>query len=209
MSCDFICIEGVIGSGKTSLAKMLSADLGAHLVLESFEENSFLPKFYLDKERYAFPLEMSFLADRYHQIQEFEQTNDEKMTISDYYITKSKVFASVNLEGEEAELFGTVYNVMLQKVLKPKLVVYLQRPVKQLIKNISGRGRAYEQEITEDYLNTLQTRYLEQFETEKLGLTVLILNLGEGDFVNDRALYSAILKSIGKQRLKGIYQETI
>jgi len=140
MNSELICIEGVIGAGKTSLSSMIAQDLNANLLLERFDDNSFLSKFYENPDRYAFPLEMSFLADRYHQIQEFEHKNDEKITISDYYITKSKVFASLNLKGDEAELFRTVYNIMFQKVWKPRLIVYLYRPVQQLIRHVRQRG---------------------------------------------------------------------
>jgi deoxyadenosine/deoxycytidine kinase len=152
---------------------------------------------------------MSFLADRYHQIQEFEQVNDEKITISDYYITKSKIFASINLKRDEVELFNALYDIMFQKVLRPRLVVFLYRPVKELFSNVMSRGREYEMKIDSDYLNTLQNRYLDFFESSKTELSVLILNLGNRDFVRDKQCYHQILKSIGKQRLKGVYQETI
>jgi len=209
MSSDLICIEGAIGAGKSSFAKRLAIDLKANLFLEKFEENSFLPKFYANKDRYAFALEMSFLADRYHQIQQFEQFDDEKITISDYYITKSRVFASVNLCGNEAELFDTVYKIMFRKVWKPRLLVYLYRPVKQLISNIELRGRPYESKVEPAYLNELQTRYLEFIETQKDELTILILDIGDRDFIRDEKCYRSMLETIGKRRLKGLYRETI
>lgn len=209
MSSEYICIEGVIGAGKTTLAQMLAADLNAHLFLERFEDNSFLAKFYEDRNRYAFPLEMSFLADRFHQIQRFEHIHDEKITISDYYITKSRVFASLNLQGDEAELFSTIYNIMFQKVLKPDLLVYLHRPVKQLVENINRRGRLVEKQIDPTYIEQLQYGYLDFLNSQKNELSILVIDLGDRDFISDKERYEYLLKTIQKPRLKGLYRETV
>lgn len=204
-----ICIEGVIGAGKSSLAKKLAEDLNGLLLLESFEENGFLPQFYQNRKRYAFPLEMSFLADRYHQLKRFKQYNAEKIVISDYYISKSLVFASINLSDDEYNIFKTVYDIMFDSVFKPDILVYLYRPVNQLVKNIVRRGRSYEKSISPEYLENLQNQYLKILDDQKVDLTVLILELDDLDFVKDDNIYNSIIKTLQKPRLKGLYVETV
>ena len=146
---DFIAIEGVIGVGKTSLAKLLTERHNARLVLEQFEENPFLPKFYKDRERYAFPTQMSFLASRFQQQQEMLNKDlFQQMTISDYIFEKDRIFARLNLEDDELALYDTIFKIMAGISAQPDLVIYLQSNVDRLMQNIRERDRDYERDIS-------------------------------------------------------------
>lgn len=190
---NYIVVEGNIGAGKTSLATRLSEDLGARLVLEQFEENSFLPKFYEDPARYAFPLELSFLADRYQQLKNHFNVSDlfQPLTIADYFIFKSLIFASKNLEPLEFGLYGKLFNIVSSAVPKPDLIVYLYLSSENLRKNIEKRGRAYEQNIQFDYLDKIQSGYLD-FLRQQSDLRILLIDTNGTDFVNSEADYAWI-----------------
>jgi len=166
MDIRFLVIEGNIGAGKTTLATRLSKDFNAKLVLEQFADNPFLPKFYADKERYSFPLELSFLADRYNQIKKEMLHLDlfHNMIISDYYFTKSAIFAGNTLQQDEYRLFRRLFNIVFESIPKPDLYVYLHADVKKLLKNIEKRGREYEKLIDAKYLETIQQGYFEYFK---------------------------------------------
>ena len=149
----YIAIEGVIGVGKTTLAQMLSDQLGARLVLEKFEENPFLPNFYKDPEHYAFQTQIFFLLSRYRQQQElFQQDLFSKGIISDYMFEKDRIFAYLNLDDNELNLYEKVYSILKVKVPKPDLVVYLQASTETLIRRIKLRGRPFEKSITHEEL---------------------------------------------------------
>lgn len=158
----FLVIEGNIGSGKTSLAKMLAKDLNARLILEQFEDNPFLPKFYEDQERYAFSLELSFLADRYKQIKKevFDRDLFQPLILADYYFSKTAIFAQNTLKTDEYHLFRRIFDMVSDNIPKPGLYVYLHTDTQNLLKNIKNRGRIYEQEITEQYLENIREGYL-------------------------------------------------
>jgi deoxyadenosine/deoxycytidine kinase len=196
----YLVIEGNIGAGKTSLSKMLSADLGSRLVLEHFEENDFLPKFYREPERYAFPLELSFLAERYHQLKRELLTYDlfQPQIIADYFIQKCQIFAQANLADDEISLYSTFFQIVSGNLPKPDLLVYLYVEVSQLLENISKRGRAYEQEIKPAYLERIQRGYLEFLEQySKINRTrVLLIETKGVDFVHHPEDYARIKQVI-------------
>jgi len=187
---NYIVIEGNIGAGKTSLATRISAELHASLILEQFEENSFLPKFYEDPARYAFPLELSFLADRYQQLKNQFNKPDlfTQFTIADYFIYKSLIFASKNLEQLEYGLYVKLFNIISSVVPKPDMIVYLYLSLENLKKNISKRGRSYEQNIKFEYLEKIQSGYLD-FLRQQNDLRVLIIDANNLDFVERESDY--------------------
>lgn len=187
---NYIVIEGNIGAGKTSFASLLAEEYNARLILEQFEENSFLPKFYEDPARYAFPLELSFLADRYQQLKsQFNATDMFKtFTVADYFIFKSLIFASKNLESLEFGLYSKLFAIVSSVVPRPDMIVYLYLNLENLKKNIEKRGRPYEQNIQFDYLEKIQKGYLE-FLRQQTDLRVLVIDTNGLDFVGRPADY--------------------
>ncbi len=208
-SYNFIAIEGNIGAGKTSLATMISEQFNARLILEQFEENSFLPKFYKEPEKYAFPLEMSFMASRYQQLKDQLGTMDlfKSFTISDYFIVKSLIFAQKNLPADEFKLYTSFFNIIYQQLPKPDLLVYLYVDTHRLQSNIKMRGRPYEQDIQDEYLNRIQEGYLE-FIKRQQNLRILILDTNSLDFVNHDDDYHKILKVINQDYSIGVHRIT-
>lgn len=202
---NYIVIEGNIGAGKTSLATRLADDQQASLVLEQFEENSFLPKFYEDPARYAFPLELSFLADRYQQLKEHFGRPDlfKPVTIADYLIYKSVIFAGQNLEPAEMTLYKRLFSIVSSVVPKPDLLVYLILPPERLKENILKRGRSYELNISIDYLVKLQQGYLE-FLRQQSDWRILLIETSKVDFVNRDEDYHWITDLIFKEYPAGI-----
>ena len=194
---NYIAIEGNIGAGKTSLAKMMSDEFNAKIVLERFADNPFLPKFYEDNERYAFPLEMSFLADRYQQLSDDLAQFDlfKNLIVSDYYIFKSLIFAQVTLQKEEYLLYRKMFDLMYKEITKPDLYVYLYQNTERLLKNIKKRGREYEQNISPDYLNKIHSGYHNFINTQH-DLNILIIDVSELDFVNNTKDYEFVIKKI-------------
>lgn len=194
---NYIAIEGNIGAGKTSLAKIISEDFNAKLVLERFADNPFLPKFYEDKERYAFPLEMSFLADRYQQLSDDLAQFDlfKNFIISDYYIFKSLIFAQVTLSKDEYLLYRKMFNLIYKEITKPDLYVYLYQNTDRLLENIKNRGRDFEQNIQADYLKKIHDGY-QGFITTQNDLNLLTIDVSELDFVNNKADYKQIIDII-------------
>ncbi len=193
----FLTIEGNIGAGKTTLARMMSRDFNGKLILERFEENPFLPKFYDEPERYAFPLEMSFLADRYQQLTD-ELSKPELFSdglISDYFIIKSLIFAGVTLTDDEYALYRKIFNFMYRDLRKPDLYVYLYRTPENLLENIAKRGREYEKNITAHYLSDVHKAYM-QFMQEQTDMPVLILDVTGVDFVRHPEKYREIVQNI-------------
>jgi deoxyadenosine/deoxycytidine kinase len=182
---NYIVIEGNIGAGKTSFSTLLAAETNARLILEQFEENSFLPKFYEDPARYAFPLELSFLADRYQQLKASFSTSDlfQPFTVADYFIYKSLIFASKNLEPLEYGLYGKLFSIVSSVVPKPDMIVYLYLSLENLKKNIEKRGRPYEQNIQFEYLEKIQQGYLD-FLRQQQDLRVLVIDTNGLDFVS-------------------------
>lgn len=194
---NYIAIEGNIGSGKTSLAHMLGDDFNAKLVLERFADNPFLPKFYGDQERYAFPLEMSFLADRYHQLSDDLAQFDlfKNFIVSDYYIFKSLIFAQITLPKEEYNLYRKMFDIMYKEISKPDIYVFLYQNTDRLIENIKKRGRDYEQNIQADYLDKIHKGYLTFIKSQE-DLNPLIIDVSEMDFVNNEDDYRKLLRML-------------
>jgi 2-amino-4-hydroxy-6-hydroxymethyldihydropteridine diphosphokinase len=194
---NYIAIEGNIGAGKTSLANLLSETFNAKLVLERFADNPFLPKFYEDKDRYAFPLEMSFLADRYQQLSDDLAQFDlfKNFIISDYYIFKSLIFAQVTLPADEYLLYRKMFNLIYKEIPKPDLYVYLYQNTDRLLENIKKRGRTYEQNIESEYLEKIHDGY-RSFINSQDDLNLLIIDVSEMDFVNTPADYNFIIDKI-------------
>ncbi len=194
---NYIAIEGNIGAGKTTLAKMISDDFNAKKVLERFADNPFLPKFYEDQERFAFPLEMSFLADRYQQLTDDLAQFDlfKNFIVSDYYIFKSLIFAQVTLQKEEYLLYRKMFDLMYKEITKPDLYIYLYQNTERLLENIKKRGRDYEQNIESSYLKKIQSGYKNFINTEK-DLKVLTIDVSKLDFVNNHEDYKHIINKI-------------
>lgn len=193
----FLAIEGNIGAGKSTLAKKIAEDFNAKLVLERFADNAFLPKFYEDQSRYAFPLEMSFLADRYQQFTDDTSQFDlfKKFMVSDYDIFKSLIFAKITLQKEEFELYKKVFGFMYNEVKKPDIYVYLYQNTERLLANIKKRGREYEQNIGVDYLEKINRGYLDFIKSHPHQNTLLI-DLGTLDFVDSLTDYETILEQL-------------
>lgn len=196
---NYVAIEGNIGAGKTSLAHLLTKQYNAKLVLERFADNPFLPKFYADKERFAFPTEMSFLADRYQQLSDDLAQFDlfKSFIISDYYIFKSLIFAQVTLASEEYVLYRRVFDIMYKEITKPDLYIYLYQNTDRLLENIKKRGRDYEQNIESDYLENLDKAYAGYIQSQK-DLNTLIIDASKLDFVHQAEDYQKIVKLILK-----------
>ncbi|MFY0629760.1 MAG: 2-amino-4-hydroxy-6-hydroxymethyldihydropteridine diphosphokinase [Flavobacteriaceae bacterium] len=194
---NYIAIEGNIGAGKTSLANMMSDEFNAKIVLERFADNPFLPKFYEDQERFAFPLEMSFLADRYQQLSDDLAQFDlfKNFIVSDYYIFKSLIFAQVTLQKEEYALYRKMFDIMYKEITKPDLYIYLYQNTDRLLENIKKRGRDYEQNIEASYLQKIHDGYVNFIKTEQ-DLNTLIVDVSELDFVNRKEDYKQIIKKI-------------
>ena len=206
MQYNFICIEGNIGAGKTSLAKKISEDCNARLILEEFTNNPFLPNFYKEPEKYAFPLELFFMADRYKQLKQVhEQEMFSDFTVSDYFFVKSRLFAQNNLSADELTLFYRLFDIMLSTLPKPNLLIYLHADIQCLQKNIKKRDRTYEQDITDHYLLKIQKKYLDFFKKQN-DFPVLIINVTNADFVQNDSVYQKICSAIKKPYSLGLHQ---
>lgn len=197
---NYIAIEGNIGAGKTTLAEKMAQDFNGKTVFERFADNPFLPKFYKDQNRFAFPLEMSFLADRYQQLSDdlaqFDLFKD--FVVADYHIFKSLIFAKVTLQEEEFRLYKTIFDIIYREMPKPDLYVYLYQNTNRLLQNIKRRGRSYEQEIPADYLDKINKGYLDYINSQT-NLNVLIIDVSDKDFVKNQSDYIYILDEIRKK----------
>jgi deoxyguanosine kinase len=204
---DYIVVEGNIGTGKTSLARRLSEDFNTRLILERFAENPFLPLFYDQPGRYAFPLELSFLADRYQQLND-ELTPRElfqQQTVSDYVLSKSLIFANITLKDDENTLYQRLFQIINPNLPKPDLLIYLHKDTSLLLTNIHKRGRDYEQNIGEDYLKKLEEGYWHFFKQTK-DIRVLVIDSNHVDFVNSEKDYQRILDLIETDYDVGIHR---
>ncbi|HNT94155.1 MAG: deoxynucleoside kinase [Bacteroidales bacterium] len=194
---NYIVIEGNIGAGKTTLATMIAGEYNAKLILERFADNPFLPKFYNDPARYSFPLELSFLADRYRQLKEelVEQDLFRSFTVADYYFMKSLVFSSKTLEHDEFSLYRQIFYIIYSSLPKPDLYVYLHVPPERLLKNIALRGREYEKSITAEYLTGIQESYFNFFRQNPEN-RYLVLDVSDIDFVANHDDYIRVRDTI-------------
>ena len=200
----YIAIEGNIGAGKTSLAQILATKYNAELVLEEFADNSFLAQFYQHPERWAFPLELSFLAERFQQLkqQQEEQALKGGVMVTDYLFEKSLLFAQVNLQGNELELFNRFYSLMKPSLKLPDIVLYLSRSTDALISNISKRGRDFEKKISSDYLSKVSAQY-QSYLKAQTAVPVLFIQSDELDFVNHSEDLLYIINLLNHQHQSG------
>lgn len=194
----YIAIEGVIGVGKTSLARKLADRLGAKLVLENFEDNPFLEKFYKDPPRYAFHTQMYFLMSRYRQLQEIRQSDIfHEYTVADYIFEKDKIFAYLNLQDDELKLYEKIVSLIEKTIIVPDLIIYLQSSLERILQNINIRGRDIERTIREEYLRDLNEGYNYFFFRYK-ATKVMIVNSTEIDFVNNKDDFEQLVEQIMK-----------
>ena len=194
---NYIVIEGNIGAGKTTLASRIAEQFNARLILEQFSDNPFLPKFYEDPEKYSFPLELSFLASRYKQLNDELGSQDifKTFTVADYYFMKSLVFAASTLKGDEYNLYRQIFHIIYSSLPKPDIYVYLHISTERLLKNISARGREYEKSITGEYLQKIQDSYFTFFKQNPEN-RYLIIDINEIDFVANKSHYSKMIDTI-------------
>lgn len=200
---DFMAIEGNIGAGKTSLARKIADEYNAKLVLERFADNPFLPKFYEDQGRYAFPLEMSFLADRYQQFTDDTSQFDlfKNFMVSDYDIYKSLIFAKITLPKDEFVLYRKIFNSMYREVKKPGIYIFLHQHTERLLENIKKRGRGYEQQIQAGYLEKINRGYLDFLRSYPEQKSI-ILDVSTLDFVSSKEDFEHIMTRIQEQLVK-------
>lgn len=203
---NYVVIEGNIGAGKTSLATRIASEFNARLVLEQFADNPFLPKFYEEPDKYAFPLELSFLASRYKQLNDELGSQDifKSFTVADYYFMKSLVFAASTLKGEEYNLYRQIFYIIYGQMPKPDIYVYLHQTPAKLLENIGKRGRDYERNITAGYLQKIQESYFSFFRQNPES-KYLIIDINNIDFVENEEDYGKITETIfDGQWLKGL-----
>ncbi len=197
---NYVAFEGNIGAGKTTLTTKIAEDFNAKTVLERFADNPFLPKFYEDQNRYAFPLEMSFLADRYKQLSDdlaqFDLFKD--FIVADYHIFKSLIFAKITLAEDESRLYRNLFDIIYREMPKPDLYVYLYQNSERLLQNIKKRGRSYEQKIPAEYLDKINNGYLDYIKSQT-NLNVLIIDVSGRDFVKKQEDYLYVLDKIQKK----------
>ena len=197
MDLRYLVIEGNIGTGKTSLCKLIAEKRKAKLFLEQYAENPFLPKFYENPERYSFPLELSFLADRYNQLKNSVSSFDlfNELIVSDYFFMKSLIFSAHTLQEDEYKLYRQIFNIIYSTLPKPDLYVYLHKNIDLLLKNIVKRGREYEKNITAEYLKGIETGYFNFFKQQNQ-IKIVIIDTNNIDFVNNSEDFQKIEKTI-------------
>jgi len=207
MKYNYIAIEGCIGAGKTTLAEMLATDCNAELILERFADNPFLAKFYKDPTHYAFPLEMTFLTDRYQQLKNLLSKRDlfTDLVVADYFIDKCAIFSKNNLQQDEYNLFLKIYEIISGFLPKPDILIYLYNTPANLLKNIAKRGRDYEQEIQAEYLVSIQENYLTFFK-QRAQFPILIVEASELDFVSSIYDYEKIKALLNQEYKTGMHR---
>jgi len=207
---NYIVIEGNIGAGKTSFCQKIADELDAKLILEQFSDNPFLPLFYKSPERYAFPVELFFMSERHKQLQEFllEQDLFRQYTVSDYVFSKTLLFAGQNLIGEELRLFQNLFNTLNASFPKPDLLVYLHRPVEELLENIRKRNRSYESDISEEYLQKIQQAYFDFFRMHQDKMPILMLDVSGFDFMSSAEDYKILKSTLAESYVIGLHRKT-
>lgn len=206
---NYIVVEGCIGAGKTTLSKMLAEDYNAEIVLERFADNPFLPKFYKDPVHYAFPVEMTFLMDRYQQLKSLLSARDlfTDCVIGDYFIDKCIIFSKNNLLTDEYNLYKNVFDTISSFLPKPDMIMYLYNDTEHLLRNIAKRGREYEKEITAEYLQNIQDSYLTYFR-QHATMPILLVDTSQLDFVQSKNDYERIRQLVERTYPTGIQRIT-
>jgi deoxyadenosine/deoxycytidine kinase len=195
----YIAIEGVIGAGKTSLAKRISEELNAKIVFEQFDNNPFLEKFYVDRKRLAFQTQMFFLINRFKQQQELHQGDlFSEHIICDYIFEKDRIFAYMNLSKDELNLYESIYPLLARTLRKPDLVIFLQSSTDRLLHNIKSRNRKIERAITRSYIEELSEAYNHYFFRYNT-TPLLIVNSSEIDFVSSDKDFDELFKQIFRE----------
>jgi len=194
---NYVCIEGVIGVGKTSLCEMLGQLFVARLILEEVDGNPFLQKFYSDRRSYAFQAQLWFLLSRHRQLSEAVAQTDmfRRVTVSDYMFAKNGIFAEMNLRGEELALYGQVEGMLGAGLARPDLVVYLQASTETLLRRIDKRARPFERQMDAQYVDDLNKAY-NNFFFNYSGSPLLIINTNEIDFVGEGKDFAEIAEQI-------------
>ncbi|NOT36050.1 MAG: deoxynucleoside kinase [Saprospiraceae bacterium] len=202
----YICIEGNIGAGKTTLSQMLAEEFSCNLILEQFTENPFLEYFYKDPERYAFTVELSFLTERHKQLQSQLKQNDlfGNINLADYSMVKSLLFAKQNLSPEEFRLFQNIFNLLSHNIPRPDLILYLHRPIERVKKHILDRARQYELNIQNEYLESIQNTYFDFFKTQTL-VPVVLLDGENMDFINIPSHFDEIKNILSQEFKPGLH----
>ena len=206
MKYNYVVIEGNIGAGKTTLAKMLAEDYQANLLLEEFADNPFLPKFYQNPEKYAFHVELSFMATRYQQlVNKLPYQNLFKtFSLADFYFSKSLLFARITLSESEYRLYRQIFNIIYKSIPRPDLYVYLHVDVDKLLNNIQQRGRDYEKDLQGDYLKQLEKEYF-SYMKRQTDMRMVVLDMNNIDFVKNTSDYKRVMEAIfNKEHLLGI-----
>ena len=209
MKYSFITIEGNIGAGITTLAHLLSKYFNARLILEEFADNPFLPKFYESPDQYAFPLELFFMAERYKQLKDLLQTKDmfQNVTISDYLFTKCLLFAKINLRDEEFRLYQKLFDIINPQIIQPDILIYLHASVSKLKDNIKKRNRGYEQNISNEYLFSLQETYTQYIKQHNI--KTLFVDVSNADFLGNEAHMATIIEALDKDYEEGQHYLTL
>ena len=197
----FIAIEGAIGAGKTSLVNLLGEQLGAHLVLEDTESNPFISKFYEDREAYSFQTQVFFLLSRYNQYMQLAQRDlFNSVIVIDYLFQRDKVFARLNLEDHEYNLYEQVFNLIDAKAPKPDLVIYLQANTEVLQERVAKRGREYEAFMDPDYLDSVNKAF-NNFFFYYSETPLLVINTNEIDFVEKKCDLEELINKINNHKI--------